>query len=141
MFRVSAALLMRRSLQNTWQQWGLPNLPIIKTVNNGDPLTNFKAVSLGHAVAIVFGLLSIIGGQQTWLWAEAHERDLIVATIRAQIITDIDRHANADNIRFDFIERRLIHIESGLDEALKQLNKNTGNIESNRSFHERRNSP
>lgn len=141
MFRVSAALLMRRSLQNTWQQWGLPNLPIIKTVNNGDPLTNFKAVSLGHAVAIVFGLLSIIGAQQTWLWAGAHERDQIVASIRVQIVTDIDRHSNADNIRFDFIERRMIHLEAGLDEALKQMNKNTGNIESNRSFHERRNSP
>ena len=138
MFLVNAALLMRRSLQNTWQQWGLPNLPIIKTVNNGDPLTNFKAVSLGHAVAIVFGLLSIIGAQQTWLWAEAHEREMIVATIRLQIVSDIDRHANGDNARFSTIERKLEHIEAGLDETLKQMNKNTGLIEANK---ERRNSP
>ena len=129
---------MRRSLQNTWQRWGLPNLPIIKTVNNGDPLTNFKAVSLGHAVAIVFGLLSIIGAQQTWLWAGAHEREMIVATIRLQIVSDIDRHANGDNARFSTIERKLEHIEAGLDETLKQMNKNTGLIEANK---ERRNSP
>ena len=129
---------MRRSLQNTWQRWGLPNLPIIKTVNNGDPLTNFRAVSLGHAVAIVFGLLSIIGAQQTWLWSGAHEREMIVASIRLQIVSDINRHSSGDNIRFNAIERKLEHIETGLDEALKQLNKNTGQIEANK---ERRNSP
>ena len=113
-------------------------MSIIKTVNNGDPLTNFRAVSLGHAVAIVFGLISIIGAQQTWLWAEAHERDLIVATIRLQTVSDIDRHSNGDNIRFNAIERKLEHIETGLDEVLKQMNKNTGQIEANK---ERRNSP
>ena len=132
---------MRRSLQNTWQQWGLPNVALIKTVTNGDRTAEFKAVSLNHVMGIVFCLVSIIGAQQTWLWAGAHERDQIVASIRVQIVTDIDRHSNADNIRFDFIERRMIHLEAGLDEALKQMNKNTGNIESNRSFHERRNSP
>ena len=129
---------MRRSLQNTWQQWGLPNVALIKTVTNGDRTAEFKAVSLNHVMGIVFCLVSIIGAQQTWLWAGAHEREMIVATIRLQIVSDIDRHANGDNARFSTIERKLEHIEAGLDETLKQMNKNTGLIEANK---ERRNSP
>ena len=113
-------------------------MALIKTVTNGDRTAEFKAVSLNHVMGIVFCLVSIIGAQQTWLWAGAHEREMIVATIRLQIVSDIDRHANGDNARFSTIERKLEHIEAGLDETLKQMNKNTGLIEANK---ERRNSP
>jgi len=78
---------------------------LIKHVTNGNSSVVFKAVSLGHVIAIVFGLVSVIGAQQTWMLAAAHERDLIVTSLRLQIVSDIDRHALIDNRRFAAIER------------------------------------
>ena len=103
-------------------------MAIIKSVTNGSGTAVFKAVSLGHVVAIVFGLTSIIGAQQTWLWAGAHEREMIVASIRNQITTDLAAHSNVEDRRFDQFERRLSIVEEKLDEAQKQINVNTGII-------------
>ena len=101
---------------------------VIKLVTNGDSTTQFRAVSLGHAVTIGFGLLSIIGAQQTWLWAGAHEREMIVTSIRNQITTDLASHSNVEDRRFDQFERRLSIVEEKLDDAQKQINVNTGII-------------
>jgi len=101
---------------------------VIKLVTNGDSTTQFRAVSLGHAVTIGFGLLSIIGAQQTWLWAGAHEREMIVTSIRNQITTDLAAHSNVDDRRFDQFERRLSIVEEKMDDAQKQINVNTGII-------------
>ena len=101
---------------------------VIKLVTNGDSTTQFRAVSLGHAVTIGFGLLSIIGAQQTWLWAGAHEREMIVTSIRNQITTDLTAHSNVEDRRFDQFERRLSIVEEKMDDAQKQINVNTGII-------------
>jgi len=104
-------------------------MAVIKTVTNGDRSAAFKAVSLSHVVAIVFGLLSIIGTQQTWLVAGANERRLIIETIRVQIAQDISTHAAFEEKRFDVIDRRLAILEGGLDDAQRQININTGRLE------------
>ena len=104
-------------------------MAFIKDVTNGGGTAVFKAVSLGHVSAIVFGLTSIIGAQQTWLWAGAHERNVLVATIRAQITQDITMHAAVELARFGDIERRVANMEEQLDAAQKQINLNTGKLE------------
>ena len=101
---------------------------IIKTVTNGDRTAEFKAISLGSAVAIGFGLCSIIGAQQTWLWAGAHERDMIVTSIRLQITNDIQRHADEDSRRFSNLEREQEHLVNHIDEMQKQILLNTGKL-------------
>jgi len=103
-------------------------MAIIKSVTNGSGTAVFKAVSLGHVVAIVFGLTSIIGAQQTWLWAGSHEREMIVTSIRNQITTDLAAHSDVDDKRFDQFERRLSIVEEKMDDAQKQINVNTGII-------------
>ena len=105
-------------------------MPVIKTVTNGDRSVQFKAVSLGHAAAIAFGLCSIIGAQQTWLWAESHERSIIVTTIRTEILDEIGTHAKFEEKRCDQMDRRIEALERDLDAALRQININTGKIES-----------
>lgn len=107
-------------------------MSLIKLVTNGSNSVQFKAMSLGHVVTVVFGLLTVIVAQQTWLWSGAHERQLIVTTIRIQIANDIEHHSFTDNVRFQSIEKKLDHIEDGLDDAVKQLNRNTGSIEANK---------
>ena len=104
-------------------------MPVIKTVTNGDRSVQFKAVSLGHAAAIAFGLCSIIGAQQTWLWAESHERSMIVTTIRTEILNDIGTHAAFEEKRFDQMDRRIESLERDLDAAQRQININTGKLE------------
>ena len=104
-------------------------MAVIKTVTNGDRTSQFKAVSLGHASAIAFGLCSIIGAQQTWLWAGANERRVIVESIRVQITNDITAHSVTEDRRFDQIDRRLLSLEAELDTIAKQVNINTGKIE------------
>ena len=111
-------------------------MAIIKTVTNGSSSAQFKAVSLGHVVAIVFGLLSVIGAQQTWMWAAAHERELIVTSLRLQIVSDIERHAIVDDRRFNDMEGHLASINQRLDAMAereanleKQVNQNTGIFE------------
>jgi hypothetical protein len=103
---------------------------IIKDVTNGSGTTQFKAVSLGHVVAIIFGLVSLIGAQQTWLWAGAHEREAIVSQLRLQIVSDIERHSVIEERRFAAIERALERIENTDDAQTKQIQINTGKIES-----------
>jgi len=103
---------------------------IIKDVTNGSGTTQFKAVSLGHVVSIIFGLASIIGAQQTWLWAGAHEREMIVTAMRAQLVADITSHTAAEEIRIGQIDRRLEMLERQMDDAQRQININTGKIES-----------
>jgi len=104
-------------------------MAVIKTVTNGDRSAAFKAVSLSHVVAIVFGLISIIGTQQTWLVAGANERRMIVETIRVQIAQDISTHAAFEEKRFDVIDRRLAVMEDALDATQRQVNINTGKLE------------
>ena len=111
-------------------------MALIKHVTNGNSSVAFKAVSLGHAVAIAFGLVSIIGAQQTWLWAGAHERDMIVASVRAQIVSDIERHSMAEERQFAAIERDHLELTGRMDAMSereanleKQVNINTGIIE------------
>jgi len=111
-------------------------MAIIKSVTNGSGTAVFKAVSLGHVVAIVFGLTSIIGAQQTWLWAGSHERDLIVSSLRLQITSDIEKHESADDRRFAAIERDHEELTNRVSEMAereanleKQVNINTGIIE------------
>jgi len=101
---------------------------IIKLVTNGDSTVQFRALSLGHAVTIGFGLLSIIIAQQTWLWAGAHERALIIESVRVQITNDISMHAIVDRQRFDQIERRLEAMDQALDRTMQQVNMNTGKL-------------
>ena len=101
---------------------------IIKLVTNGDSSTQFRAISLGHAVTIGFGLLSIVIAQQTWLWAGAHERALIIESVRVQITNDISMHAIVDRQRFDQIERRLEAMDQSLDRTMQQVNLNTGKL-------------
>jgi len=105
-----------------------PRVALIKTVTNGDKTAVFKAVSLGHVVSIVFGLASIIGAQQTWLWAEAHERTLIVDSIRIQITTDITTRATIEDRRFEQLERKVESLDHDLDALAKQVNVNTGKL-------------
>ena len=111
-------------------------MALIKHVTNGNSSVVFKAVSLGHVVAIVFGLVSVIGAQQTWMWAAAHERDLIVTSLRLQIVSDIERHAIVDDRRFTDMEGHLASINERLDmmaereaDLEKQVNQNTGILE------------
>ena len=104
-------------------------MAIIKLVKNGDSTREFRAVSLGHAVTALFGLLSIIGAQQTWLWAGAHEREAIVTQLRMQIVSDIERHAIIDDRRFTVIDRAIERIEDVDDAQTKQIQINTGRLE------------
>ena len=104
-------------------------MAIIKTVTNGSSSTQFKAVSLGHAVTVLFGLLSIIWAQQTWLWAGARERALIVQQVKADIATNLALHDDRDNHVFSDLERRLASIERRLDSNERQININTGKLE------------
>jgi hypothetical protein len=104
-------------------------MALIKTVTNGSSSAQFRAVSLGHAVTIVFGLLSIIGAQQTWLWAGAHERAQIVSQIKFDIAEDMRAHDLRDESRFREIDRRLDKLELSMDEAQRQININTGKLE------------
>ncbi len=104
-------------------------MAIIKTVTNGSSSREFRAVSLGHAVAVVFGLCSIIGAQQTWLWAGANERRLIVESLREQIAQDISTHAAFEEKRFEVIDHRLSAIERSMFETQRQVNINTGKLE------------
>ena len=87
-------------------------MAFIKLVTNGDSTNQFRAVSLGHVVSIVFGLVSIIGAQQTWMWAAAHERELIVSSLRLQIVSDIERHAIVDDRRFIAIEKDIERLQN-----------------------------
>ena len=110
-------------------------MALIKHVTNGNSSTVFKAVSLGHAVAIGFGLVSVIGAQQTWMWAAAHERELIVSSLRLQIVSDIERHAVVDDRRFNDLDIHIENIGKRLDAMAereanleKQVNINTGVI-------------
>ena len=111
-------------------------MAIIKTVTNGSSSAQFKAVSLGHVVAIVFGLLSVIGAQQTWMWAGSHERDLIVASLRLQITSDIEKHESVDDRRFAAIERDHAELTNRVNQMAereadleRQVNVNTGILE------------
>jgi hypothetical protein len=111
-------------------------MAIIKTVTNGSGTATFRAVSLGHVISIFFGLVSIIGSQQTWLWSAAHERDSIVTMLRMQITTDIEKHEQTEERRFDEIEGHLADINRRLDAMFEreanleqQVNRNTGIIE------------
>jgi len=104
-------------------------MAIIKLVKNGDSTREFRAVSLGHVVAVTFGLASIIVAQQTWVTAGAHEREMIVTAMRAQIVADITAHAAAEDNRLGQIDRRLEMLERQMDEAQRQININTGKIE------------
>ena len=99
---------------------------VIKLVTNGDNSTQFRAISLGHAVTIGFGLLSIIGAQQTWLWAGAHERAQIVQQLKADIAEDLRLHDVRDDGRFQEIDRRLNKLEASMESAQQQINVNTG---------------
>ena len=111
-------------------------MALIKTVTNGSSSAQFKAVSLGHVIAIVFGLVSVIGAQQTWMWAGSHERDLIVTALRLQIATDIEKHEQTDERRFTDLDGHLARINERLDAMAereanleKQVNQNTGILE------------
>ena len=104
-------------------------MAIIKTVTNGSSSTQFKAVSLGHAATVGFGLLSIIGAQQTWLWAEAHERARIVHQVKADIASSLSMHDDRDTSVFRDMERRLDSIERRLDLDERQININTGKLD------------
>jgi len=101
---------------------------IIKLVTNGDSTVQFRALSLGHAVTIGFGLLSIIIAQQTWLWAGAHERAEIVEQVKEDIAEDQRLHDASDEGRFKEVDRRLSIVEEKMDDAQKQINVNTGII-------------
>ena len=107
-------------------------MAIIKTVTNGSSSTQFKAVSLGHAATVGFGLLSIIGAQQTWLWAGARERSLIVQQVKADIASSLSMHDDRDTAVFRDLERRLDSIERRLELSEKQININTGKLERER---------
>lgn len=102
---------------------------VIKTVTNGARTATFKAVSLGHVVTMVFGLTSIIGAQQTWLWAGVHERNAIVKEMRADLAQSMSSHETTDSDRFDDMDRRLSSMERSMDDAQKQINLNTGRLD------------
>jgi hypothetical protein len=104
-------------------------MAVIKLVTNGDSTNQFRAVSLGHVVAVVFGLCSIIGGQQTWLWAGAHERSMIITQIKTEIAEDQRLHDARDDSRFKEIDRRLDRLELSMESAQRQISLNTGRIE------------
>lgn len=99
-------------------------MAIIKTVTNGDRTIVFKAVSLGHAVTILFGLLSIIGAQQTWLWASAHERSVI----SAQVAEESKEHGIV-KMQIATLDMELRALRTRFDAAERQININTGKIE------------
>ena len=102
---------------------------LIKLVTNGDKTATFQAVSLSHAATIVFGLVSIIGAQQTWLWAGARERALIVQQVKADIASSLAMHDDRDTTAFRDLGRRMDSIERRLDTLEKQVNINTGKLE------------
>lgn len=109
---------------------------VIKLVTNGDSTTQFRAVSLGHAVTVLFGLLSIIGAQQTWLWAGAHERSMLAAVFKEDIRASVEAHAKADEAKWIEVNRRQTEHEARLtaiyDHLItveRQVNINTGIIE------------
>ena len=112
-------------------------MAIIKTVSNGDRTAQFKAVSLGHVVAIVFGLVSIIGTQQTWLWAGAHERSMIIVEVKRENAETTRLHEAHDDLKFKEIDRRLDHIEQALESAQQQINLNTGKLEQGAAWRSR----
>ena len=109
---------------------------VIKTVTNGDRTSQFKAVSLGHAAAIAFGLCSIIGAQQTWLWAGAHERSMLAAAFKEDIRSAVTDHIKTDadkwvevNRRMAAQEERITAVYEHLITVERQVNINTGVIE------------
>ena len=105
-----------------------PGVALIKSVTNGKDASTFKAISLTHALPILFALCSVIGAQQTWMWAAAHERTIILDNIRAQIVRDISRHADFENNRLDQTDRRVTTLEIAVVNAQQQININTGRL-------------
>jgi len=95
---------------------------IVKSVTNGHDTKAFKAVSLTHVLVIVFGLASIIGAQQTWLFAQAVERSRLVSELRAEITRAIDQHeatsSRVYNLQLAVLEARLATIERSRDAGL-----------------------
>jgi tetrahydromethanopterin S-methyltransferase subunit G len=102
---------------------------IIKTVTNGSNSAQFKAVSLGHVIAIVFGLVSLLGAQQTWLMAAANEREAIIEEIKRDNDRSREAHERVDSAKFDEINRRLAEIETQVHALERQVMINTGRIE------------
>lgn len=92
---------------------------IVKSVTNGHDTKAFKAVSLTHVLVMVFGLASIIGAQQTWLFAQAAERSSVVSELRAEITRAIDQHevtsSRVYNLQLAVLEARLSILERRID--------------------------
>lgn len=111
-------------------------MAVIKLVTNDDSTNQFRAVSLGQVVAVVFGLCSIIGAQQTWLWAGAHERAMLAAAFKEDIRAAVDSHIKGDESKWVEVNRRMAEHEDRLTAVYehlitveRQVNINTGIIE------------
>lgn len=102
---------------------------IVKIVQNGDKTATFRAVPLSTAVTILFGLCSVIGAQQTWLWAGAHER----AMLAEQMDTKIDRALASEKavaaLHFLTLDAEVRGLNDRLNAAERQININTGKLE------------
>ena len=106
----------------------IPPVALIKHVTNGKDASVFKAISLTHALSIIFAMCSVIGAQQTWMWAAAHERSMIVQQVKADIASSLAMHDDRDTSVFRDMERRMESIEQRLDADERQLNIITGRL-------------
>ena len=104
-------------------------MAIIKLVTNGDKSETFKAISLAHAVTIVFGLFSVIGFMGTWLVASIHERGVVFDTVRQEIVAAVTANEALTVTRITSIDARLAVVEGRQRINEDVLNKSAGWIE------------
>jgi len=104
-------------------------MPIIKTVTNGSRTLEFKAISLGHAIAIFFGMASIIGGMFTWNLAIITERSTIIEVVRSEIFKTNEADNNANNLAHKQMFERIAMIEAIQREHERQITRNTEKLD------------
>ena len=102
---------------------------VVKLVTNGNGTSTFKAVSLGHAVSILFGLVSIIGGLATWNLAISWDRRLLVQMIRDEMETTMRADNTATTLAITQLDARLHALQAQIREDEKQIIRNTERLD------------
>jgi hypothetical protein len=102
---------------------------VIKLVTNGDNTATFKAVSLGHAATIFFGLVSIIGALGTWNLAITWDRSMLVSMIREEMALTMKADNTATTLALAQLDGRLRDLEQHVHEQEKQIIKNTQRLD------------
>ena len=89
----------------------------------------FRAVPMMVALPIFFGLVSLIGGTVTWSVSAAHERSAILDIVRTEIRLSVAADDAQTLQRFISIESTLADLNDRLKTLERQVNINTGRLE------------